>query len=259
MILKDKVVVFTGKISMPRHEAWVLLTKVGGIPGSDISLGTDYLVVGEKPGSKLIRAQALNIKIISEPEFHNLLKEEELDEEPLDYEALAELGAHFITLKCKYCGRDYTQWAKLPDTETCPTCEILLPVPKCPHCKNLVTYITDYNLYHCMLCGTWFKDHSSALARTMKHLCYFQEDRRTPEGTFKTCLACRKQIFVSNEESQIRKEKYNRAPALIEEWEERDLALGKAKKTEMEEKFNSLTDAQKLDFLTFLEEANHDN
>lgn len=77
MGIQGKVVVFTGKISKPRHEFQQMVEEHGGIAGSDVTSKTDYLVVGEKPGSKLFRAASLGIKTISEDEFLKLLEEDE--------------------------------------------------------------------------------------------------------------------------------------------------------------------------------------
>ncbi|SYV96462.1 NAD(+)-dependent DNA ligase [Mycoplasma putrefaciens] len=41
---------------------------------SSITSKTDYLLAGENAGSKLKKAQDLQIKIINEQEFYNLLK-----------------------------------------------------------------------------------------------------------------------------------------------------------------------------------------
>jgi hypothetical protein len=76
MSIQGKTIVFTGKISRPRHEFQRLVEEHGGIAGSDVSSNTDYLVVGEKPGSKLLRANMLNIRTISEEEFLKLLEDE---------------------------------------------------------------------------------------------------------------------------------------------------------------------------------------
>jgi len=76
MGIQGKVIVFTGKISKPRHEFQRLVEEHGGVAGSDVSSNTNYLVVGEKPGSKLFRANMLNIPTITEEEFLKLLEEE---------------------------------------------------------------------------------------------------------------------------------------------------------------------------------------
>jgi DNA ligase (NAD+) len=40
---------------------------------SSVSKSTDYLVAGEKAGSKLDKAQKLNVAVISEREFEQLI------------------------------------------------------------------------------------------------------------------------------------------------------------------------------------------
>ena len=40
-----------------------------------VSKNTDYVIVGEKAGSKLTKAQTLGIKILSEEDFEKLLAE----------------------------------------------------------------------------------------------------------------------------------------------------------------------------------------
>lgn len=67
--------VFTGELnSLTRTEAQMRVRELGGSVSDSISQKTNYLVVGENPGSKLKKAQELNIKIINENEFLNLLK-----------------------------------------------------------------------------------------------------------------------------------------------------------------------------------------
>lgn len=41
--------------------------------GSSVSKNTDYLICGEKAGSKLAKAQSLGIKILSEVEFLDMI------------------------------------------------------------------------------------------------------------------------------------------------------------------------------------------
>jgi len=70
--------VITGRLeTFPRQEAEARVKALGGKAGSDVTRKTNYLVVGEDPGSKLARAQALGIKQLSETELLELLKQAE--------------------------------------------------------------------------------------------------------------------------------------------------------------------------------------
>jgi DNA ligase (NAD+) len=70
--------VITGQLeAFPREEAESKIKELGGKAGSDVTRKTTYLVVGEDPGSKLARAQALGTKTLTEAEFLKLLKQAE--------------------------------------------------------------------------------------------------------------------------------------------------------------------------------------
>ncbi|KAA0001416.1 MAG: NAD-dependent DNA ligase LigA [Thermoplasmata archaeon] len=72
--LKGKVFVFTGALKdFSREEAKELVESQGGIVASSVSRNVDYVVVGEKPGSKYEKAKELGLKIINEEEFKKLL------------------------------------------------------------------------------------------------------------------------------------------------------------------------------------------
>lgn len=72
---KDKTVVATGKLEhFTRDGINNEILKLGGKPGSSVSKKTDFLICGEKAGSKLKKAQELGIKILSEPEFLEMSK-----------------------------------------------------------------------------------------------------------------------------------------------------------------------------------------
>jgi len=64
-----KTVVFTGAMTMPRLEAEAIVTAQGGRAASSVSKRTDYVVVGESPGSKYEKAQELGIPVLTEEEF----------------------------------------------------------------------------------------------------------------------------------------------------------------------------------------------
>jgi len=67
--------VITGKLyAFPRHEAEERIRRLGGAVGSSVTKKTDYLVVGEDPGSKLQQAQKLGTKTLTEEEFLEILR-----------------------------------------------------------------------------------------------------------------------------------------------------------------------------------------
>lgn len=72
--LEGKVFVFTGALSsFSREEAKRLVEEQGGKAASSVSKNVDFVVVGEKPGSKYDKAKKLGVKIISEEEFKKLV------------------------------------------------------------------------------------------------------------------------------------------------------------------------------------------
>lgn len=74
-IFKDKTFVLTGTLEgYARNEIKDIIEKMGGKVSSSVSAKTDYVVAGESPGSKYDKAQELNIKIINEEEFNDLMK-----------------------------------------------------------------------------------------------------------------------------------------------------------------------------------------
>ena len=70
-----KILVLTGTLkSMSRDEAKELIRKNGGEISSSVSSQTDYVVIGENPGSKFNKAKELNVKILTENEFMKILE-----------------------------------------------------------------------------------------------------------------------------------------------------------------------------------------
>ncbi len=72
--LEGKQFVFTGTLpGLSRHAASEAVTALGGRVGGDVSIHTDYVVAGEKAGSKLQRARELGITVIDQAEFLRLV------------------------------------------------------------------------------------------------------------------------------------------------------------------------------------------
>jgi len=72
-IFKDKSFLFTGTLTtLKRNEAEAKVLELGGNVASSVSKNLSYLVAGEKAGSKLDKANALGIKVITEQEFLNM-------------------------------------------------------------------------------------------------------------------------------------------------------------------------------------------
>jgi DNA ligase (NAD+) len=51
-----------------------LIERLGGRASSSVSKSTDYVVIGENPGSKLQKAQTIGVKTISYDEFLKLIE-----------------------------------------------------------------------------------------------------------------------------------------------------------------------------------------
>ncbi len=66
-------IVFTGTLSITRAKAGALAEAKGFVVKNAITSGTKYLVVGEKAGSKLKKAEALGITILNEEQFYELI------------------------------------------------------------------------------------------------------------------------------------------------------------------------------------------
>ncbi len=72
--LKNKTILFTGTLkTLSRDRAKELAKKSGFKISSSVSSNLDYLIFGEKAGSKLNKAKEKGIKILSEKDFLNLL------------------------------------------------------------------------------------------------------------------------------------------------------------------------------------------
>jgi DNA ligase (NAD+) len=73
--LAGKTFVFTGSLAhMSREEAKAQVTARGGKVSSSVSAKTDYVVVGADPGSKYAKARELEVTILDEGAFEELLQ-----------------------------------------------------------------------------------------------------------------------------------------------------------------------------------------
>lgn len=73
-ILSGKTFVLTGTLlKYKRKQASDIIESLGGKVSGSVSKKTDYLLAGENSGSKLLKAQKLNVTIISETEFEKLI------------------------------------------------------------------------------------------------------------------------------------------------------------------------------------------
>ena len=72
--LKGKTFVFTGTlVRLKRDEAEDMVKQRGGRASGSVSKQTAYVVAGESAGSKLARAQELNVPVLTEDEFIDMI------------------------------------------------------------------------------------------------------------------------------------------------------------------------------------------
>lgn len=72
--LLGKTIAITGTlVYFSRKDIQLTISKLGGHFVSSVSSNVDILVSGEKAGSKLIKAQELGLKVVSEDKFLELI------------------------------------------------------------------------------------------------------------------------------------------------------------------------------------------
>ncbi len=71
--LTGQTFVFTGALSVPREDAEARVRALGGKATSSVSKATDFVVVGEKAGTKADKARQLAVRILTEEEFDAML------------------------------------------------------------------------------------------------------------------------------------------------------------------------------------------
>lgn len=71
----NTTIVVTGKVEpYTREQVHALIESLGAKPGSSVSSKTDYLICGEKAGSKLEKARSLGVKVLTPAEFYSMAK-----------------------------------------------------------------------------------------------------------------------------------------------------------------------------------------
>ena len=70
-----KTFVLTGTLEgFTRDEATAIIERFGGKASGSVSKKTDYVLAGEAAGSKLTKAQALGIPILTEAQFREMIE-----------------------------------------------------------------------------------------------------------------------------------------------------------------------------------------
>lgn len=71
--INGKIFVITGTLSRPRDEIKEEIEGLGGNVTGSVTKKTDYVIAGEKAGSKLTKANELGISVLTEEEYNNML------------------------------------------------------------------------------------------------------------------------------------------------------------------------------------------
>ena len=70
-----RTIVVTGKlVNFTRESINAMIESMGAKVGSAVSRNTDYLICGEKAGSKLDKARSLGVTVLTEQQFLSMSK-----------------------------------------------------------------------------------------------------------------------------------------------------------------------------------------
>ena len=69
----NKTFVITGTLSLPRDVYKEKLESLGAKVTGSVTSKTDYVIVGENPGSKYDKAISLGIKVLNEEDYNKLI------------------------------------------------------------------------------------------------------------------------------------------------------------------------------------------
>jgi DNA ligase (NAD+) len=71
----EKTFVLTGRLAgFTREEASAVIESCGGRIAASVSKKTDYVLAGEEAGSKLERAGALGVPVLTEADFRRMIE-----------------------------------------------------------------------------------------------------------------------------------------------------------------------------------------
>ena len=74
-VLDGKTFCITGSLTRPRKEIALAIKNAGGKVVSSVSSNLDFLIAGEKAGSKLTKAQQLDVEVWTEQELYSQIAE----------------------------------------------------------------------------------------------------------------------------------------------------------------------------------------
>lgn len=229
----DRIFMFTGRISVTRHEAQDIITELGAVAGGSVTKRTDYLVVGEDYGSKFTTAQILGVKCIDEDEFWAMVsearKEEGLEillskEELEDFDSISiEKWQHVFSqnpnlkiiteegfIELTHVDKAVAVGRKYPPIESMsyyseenltrflqdnPDVKPKLGKRVCPHCGHEIPYSISSSYWYCFKCRL-FSDVGQEKGR---HACADWErlDIETERGFYEKCKLCVNVKFVA--------------------------------------------------------------
>ena len=226
--IEGKEFMFTGRISVTRHEAQEKVRQAGGLVGSSVCSTTDYLVAGESYGSKLAKALSLGTKVLTEQEFQDLFKEEITDEAPLSEEEVLSLYSKQEGTECILCGKSFLRWIGTK-YDTCALCSFR-EAPYCSHCNDLLIFIPEHEEYWCSSCHLWWKipkthcspdleDYLKAIGianiKKFSHKCKWIEVGQVEGGIYYTCMKCKMITYHTWNLVDIEREVFKQAPQRV--------------------------------------------